>query len=61
MIGRLGLRAPHPSPPETSDRPEGEGTDSGEYARFADLKFLSRTQVLNCTKICSLASVKRRL
>jgi hypothetical protein len=31
---------PHPSPPETSDRPEGEGADRGMLKRFADLKVL---------------------
>ncbi|POA29871.1 hypothetical protein C1891_27170 [Pseudomonas sp. GW456-12-1-14-TSB6] len=33
---------PHPSPPETSDRPEGEGTDWGIFTKYTDLKLLYR-------------------
>ncbi|AZZ74458.1 hypothetical protein CCX46_04685 [Pseudomonas sp. RU47] len=33
---------PHPNPPETSDRPEGEGTDRGMLASYADLILLCR-------------------
>ena len=41
---------PHPSP-----LPEGEGIDRGGFKRYADLKVLSRTQVLKGMKICSLS------
>lgn len=27
-----------PNPPETSDRPQGEGTDRGDWGRYADVK-----------------------
>jgi hypothetical protein len=33
---------PHPSPPETSDRPEGEGAERGMLEYFIDLKEVHR-------------------
>ncbi len=40
LIRCVSWRAPHPNPPETSDRPEGEGTDWGKLKSYADLKVL---------------------
>ncbi|QJP93058.1 hypothetical protein C6Y56_00125 [Pseudomonas fluorescens] len=48
-------KPPHPNPPETSDRPEGEGTDRGVCSKSIDLKVFSRTQVLKPTTVSSLS------
>ncbi|TKJ88534.1 hypothetical protein PkoCFBP13504_00805 [Pseudomonas koreensis] len=38
VYSAIQSKAPHPNPPETSDRPEGEGTDRGILKRYADVR-----------------------